>query len=403
MTKIKGIVAGVGNKETNENVITPQFDASVVDFMVGGSAIVEGLQLINKGNNVMTISGTTGSTPNVGNGDIVYYTTGYKSAYIGKNASDIKLEQTVSGISNDIIYDENSGFVKCLIAGIYPNSQVEAELSWTSPIETPILKKGIVVHKGYRGELTSDIELGSETLVYAQFVLRNNEEVTDEFNVVTTSSPLSAETIDGDTITYNLWLYNSNGRKNPALYNIPAIAEHSLTCDTVLEGGMIDSNVTGITQAVNDNSSRIATTEYVENQIAHDIDSGTVTLDLHWEIDDVENHPSFEGKVFSLATLVLQRKAKQVLAQFTMQNGITETPFSYFSATAIEKLPTGFRPTKNHYCYVGYQHNEDAFRGDSVIRVAIHKDGSINFVENDLASWTVPDEFTTVVCGWETL
>ena len=396
---IKGIVAGIGNKENNENVITPQFDASVVDFMVGGSAIVEGLQLINKGNNVMTISGTTGSTPNVGNGDIVYYTTGYKSANIGKNATNIKLSQTVGGVSNGFTYDENSGFVKCLIAGIYPNSQVKAELSWTSPIETPILTKGIVVHKGYRGEITNDIEIGSATLVYAQFVLHNNEEVTDEFNVVTTNSPLPAETIDGDTITYNLWLY-SNGRKNPALYNIPAIAEHSLTCDTVLEGGVIDSNVTGITQAVNDNSSRIATTEYVENQIEHDIGYETKTVKL--------TVTSSSGEIQDFATLTLQRKAYQVLCVLNT----TTSPVSVGNTSAegwivfTESLPEGFRPQKDTLTTCGWRVDRVNMVEYFNLAIMFHKNGAISM----RTIVTLPNLgdydnvlYGTSYIGWETL
>lgn len=410
MTEIKGIVAGIGNKEANKNVITPQFDASVVDFMVGGSAIVEGLQLINKGSNVRTIGGKTQNTPYLitGGGGAVYYSTDYIITNIGKNATNIKLEQTVAGVTNTVSYNTNTGLATCTIASNNPNSQVVAELSWETPV-APRVTKGMVVHKGYRGELLEDIENLAETKVYATFILHNDPEVTDEFKVITTNDDetLPEEDVKGNTITYNLLLY-SGGVRNPDLYDIPAIAERSLTCNTVLEGGVIDSNVIGTTQDPNDNSLRIATTKYVENQIAHDIAYDTTTIDAHWVDDWTDNI----GSQIHVASFTLQKKAKQVLINITLKDGIrtqqdpNATASSYL---AVEKIPTEYRPKVQKSIVSLIRYTKDTVNKYDLWNIIFERDGAISFCrhgyELSLSPYVpnMPAVPLTITFGWETL
>lgn len=279
---INGIVAGIGDKTTNQNVITPDFDANIIDFIVGGSAIVEGLDYIVSGNN-------------------------------------------------------------------------------------PVLKKGVVVHKGYRGELLEDIDNIAESNVYAQFVLHNDGTTIDTFSILTTNDTFSPEITEGSKKTYNLLLYK-NGERNIYLNNMPAYAYHSLTCDTVI--GTIGSSVTGTTQDLGDNSLKIATTQYVENRIAHDIGHETKTINL----TDTKSN----GEVQQFATLTLQRKAHQVVCKLDT----TTSPMSFNNVVEgwlvfNETLPVGFRPTTDILTSCGWRIDRDNMVEYYALAIVFQKSGGI--------------------------
>lgn len=395
MTEIKGIVAGVGNKETNENVITPQFDANVVDFMVGGSAIVEGLNYLGEGWNHRRVNAFSGTTPvELSNASTIMYYATIKE-YIGKGAKNISVTKGISNVPPVVIYDEETGYVTCTLYIQYPNYPIVAAISWQ--IEATLMTRGIVVHKGYRGEVTNDIDGFAGDKVYARFVLHNNPQVVDEFYIITGDEEYEAETIENGVVTYNLLLYN-NGVKNPDLYDIPAIAEHSLTCDTVLEGGVIDKKVEGYTQPVSDNSLRIATTKYVENQIAHDIAYDTTTIDLTI---------TYEGETYKPARITLQKKAKQVLC--SVNTDISEYDYPPIADLHIcnEKLPNNFLPKKDEKIFTTHTFAGTPQDRRILFVLLIEKDGTITILRwTDLVgSFNDVYEFfpTATTSGWETL
>lgn len=44
--EVLGIIAGIGDKSSNRNVITPQFDAKIRKFIIGKNAILSGLEIV---------------------------------------------------------------------------------------------------------------------------------------------------------------------------------------------------------------------------------------------------------------------------------------------------------------------------------------------------------------------
>ena len=408
--QIKGIVAGIGDKASNQNVITPDFDANIVGFMVGGSAIVKGLDYVYAGNNQKIVKATTTNTAIkvtlVGGTTQTLYRTNNIEIDIGKNATQVEISSFLE-TKNSVTYNPETGIAICQLWGLKGNTIVSAVLSWQTSGSTT-LKRGVVVHRGYRGELVEDISGISESKVYAQYVLKNNENDVDEFYIETTNGELPAEETVGSQKTYNLLLYD-NGIRNADLYDMPATAYHSLTCDTVLAGGTIDSEVTGFTQAVNNNSLKIATTQYVENQIEEEIDYGHIEMDLHFVGDWTDGL----GKEYTIAHIEMQRKAKQVIAKVSLTDGAdwAHNPNATVEETyiTVEKIPSEYRPKSNQSIILPYETKIGTTVGTTnhIWLGLFLSDGKCFFIpkNKDLSLSVTNIEYNipfTIIAGWET-
>ena len=214
-----GIVTGIGDKNNNINVITPQIDADLNKYILNKNAIIEGLQIV--GNN---------------------------------------------------------------------------------------LTAGMCVLCGYRGKLENSKAIVSSNYIYAKFTLNFNNTV-DEFDIQFTNNSYTTPTSITSAGTYYLLLYSySNGQYilNPELDTsaYPAKSHEADETDLVKSGAVIESGVTGTTQTVNDNSTKIATTKYVYNQIVEEIAADSTTIDLQI---------SYNNTNYKVATLTLKRKAKYVI------------------------------------------------------------------------------------------
>ena len=188
MATYSGIMAGIGDLETGTNVISPQFDAKVNDFIIGQNGILTGLEI-----------------------------------------------------------DTSS---KTITAGV-------------------------CIAKGYRGAIESNIDLDTTSYVYGVFKVYHDSNTLDEFYIETSSKAL---TEGGDDIlhtagTYRLRLNTANR------ISYPLNAVNSDYTDQIVVGGIIagtadgaeKNNVTAVTQPVDTSNATVATTEFVQKQVAADI------------------------------------------------------------------------------------------------------------------------------------
>jgi hypothetical protein len=163
----------------------------------------------------------------------------------------------IDAVINDFIVGENA-----IIKG----------LDWVRDI----LNAGMCQLCGYRGVLKQTITTTeTDKYVYGVFVLHFNEQREDEFYIETTSTAKTTN-VNPTSITsagtYYLLLYTNKTTTLPT-YKYPKQAHTSERARNLIAGGTIYSTATTDTAPVNDNSNRVANTEYVHNQIAAEIDA----------------------------------------------------------------------------------------------------------------------------------
>lgn len=223
MAIYKGIIAGIGDKLSGANVITPQFDARVNKFIIGQNCIFDGL----------TLSGNT-------------------------------------------------------------------------------LSAGSCLAEGYRGELSNPITLDTTAYVYGVFKVNHDSNILDEFYIETSAS---ANTTQNDILhtagIYYLLLYRNGIVQLPK--NYPAKAVYSDNTSHINDNGTLGNNVTCPTQSVNDNSTKVANTAYVHNQIVEEIgyetysgssDRGNYKVFKKANYCLLEIEARFVGNVYGVAFIV---------------------------------------------------------------------------------------------------
>lgn len=247
-----GIIAGIGDKIQGKNLITPEIDAKVYNYILGKEAIIDGLTISN----------------------------------------------------NE-------------------------------------LTKGTCILCGYRGVNTEIKPLNTsvDKYIYGKFTLHFSD-VLDEFDIETseTPKPTNVNPITIDTAgTYYLLLYVYIDGAYVKYFDLdtndyPAKAYESDEATDLISGGTIASNVTGTTQNVNDNSTKVATTEYVHNQIEEEIDANEYT----------GNFVAKNGAI--IGTYTLKRKAKFVIGVANVISG------NIGNMTGIwTTFPQGFKPKSAFY------------------------------------------------------
>lgn len=313
--QVQGIITGIGDRENNINVITPQVDAAVRHHILGHYEIIDGLNIV-----------------------------------------------TENGV--------------------------------------PVLKKGSCVLCGYQGTLTQDIQLDPtvDKYIYGRFRIYFSENINDSFSVLVVNYNASGSTVDPTVINnefndYLLRLYTYNDSLGE--YVISSHLDTALDfqylkkvysadmAEVLQNGGTIASNVTATTQSINDNSTKVATTEYVHNQIEEEI--GREIKQVYQFFSGGRDGMDWD----STATMKLEYRAKFVLIKEPLQFTVRSTPlldnqpaleqpkyiggtrltiFSSLSPYTSDYIPPKFRPKKNicigHiyfaiYDYQGYPQIDD--------------------------------------------
>lgn len=263
MQEYKGVITGIGDKLTGENLIEPQLDAYWRDFVVNSNGILSGFQL-----------------------------------------------KYVDGIFT-------------LLPGV---CQVLGYVG-TYPYEIPVAKTAIM--SGY---------------IYAVFKINHND-LADEFYIITNSTR-NPNDVPKDNILNEqgeYWLPIFKGSILTNHINYPAKAVYSDKSDSLSANGTIDSAVTAVTQPVNDDSNKVATTKYVANQIAKEIDADEIILYF-------AASPAYQQYAYAIK---LTRKAKLVVGEVI---GWVDNPnVGVLSSIGNDfTLPTGFVPKEDTTVFFSY-------------------------------------------------
>ena len=192
-----------------------------------------------------------------------------------------------------------------------------------------ILSAGTCILCGYRGTLENSQTVDGN-YVYGKFVIGVNE--TDSFSIFTSSN--STEPTDGiinptsitSAGTYYLRLY-ANGESQVDSERYPKQSHISDRANELIADGTIDSTATTETAPVNDNSKRVANTEYVQKQIVEELGYEKQVVDI-----------SRNGVGYNLT---FEKRARYCLISYniSLQSGQgIKTEF---------QVPSGFGPANN--------------------------------------------------------
>ncbi|MDE6965340.1 MAG: hypothetical protein K2O94_00025 [Clostridiales bacterium] len=205
------------------------------------------------------------------------------------------------------------------------------------------LSAGICIGQGYRGYLPTSCEIGTiYDYIYAHFKVHHDRDIEDEFWIeCTKSSTVVQNDILHNAGDYWLLLYQKvNGKWQKRIDDIkyPLRSQHSDDTMRVVEHGVLEDGVTAVTQEVGDKTDKVATTEFVQNQIAEDIDAGFFNDSKH----NVGLSTIFDVEIN------LRRRAKFVLLDVKIlikqQGSVGSSP----QGMVFIQIPEGFRPTKDY-------------------------------------------------------
>lgn len=260
------------------------------------------------------------------------------------------------------------------------------------------LTSGICVCQGYRGELPSNVTVGSSNAyIYAKFVVNHDINVVDEFSIVTSETALLNTTSDlkEKAGTYYLLLYSNNILKAERL-SYPFTAQNAELARN-LTSGTIGKDVVATTQPVDDVSDKVATTAFVLNRIDELINSGETKVSLSKQYGS----DTTAQKVVLTGDIYLYRKAKYVYAEllnFSIDVHITGTTEWTFSSSAFSQtIPSAFRPTKT----ISFGLFLSNYGKDNALRITIDTNGTITLQQFTLSS-SSGGTITPTSIGYET-
>lgn len=346
MQEYKGVITGIGDKLTGDNLIQPQLDAYWRDFVVGGNAILSGLELSKPMLSGYLAAGSNGDTANLTirnienvpiTVQIVIRTNSFSGTVQDSQTITIQANQTYTYKLSDV--RANSLYATVTFKyGSASSYEKQLVLTRTPSDSGKLLETGACQALGYLGYSTETIT-ADDTYVYGRFVIKHSDEP-DEFYIVTTDhESLRQDDILNEAGEYWLLLYEY-GEPNVNLLHYPAGAIHSDESDVLVAGGMIDSDAIAVTQKVGDNSQRVATTQYVTNQIAKEIgaddypQSATVNL---------------EGMGNTSVTVNIKHKAKMCIMSLSFKSQYSVALQSSRLLITLNK----YRPTKAVTAYMG--------------------------------------------------
>ena len=226
----------------------------------------------------------------------------------------------ITGIGNKITPEIDAVINNFIVGG----NAIIRGLDWTGYT----LNAGMCQLCGYRGVLEQTITT-TDKYVYGVFVLHFNEQREDEFYIETTSTAKTTN-VNPTSITsagtYYLLLYTNKTTTLPT-YKYPKQAHTSERARNLIASGTIDSTATTDTEPVNDNSRRVANTEYVHKQIVEELGYEKRVVDI-----------SRNGVGYNLT---FEKKARYCLISYNISAQSGQPPKTEF------QVPSGFEPANN--------------------------------------------------------
>lgn len=219
-------------------------------------------------------------------------------------------------------------------------------------LKNGVLSEGVCQLCGYRGILEKSQQIDNQGYVYGKFVINFSDEE-DRFSIYTTSHDIVTN-VNPTSITsagtYYLSLYE-NGVMVVNKYGFPKQAYKSDRAEYLIPLGTISSSATATTAPTNDNSRKVATTEYVHKQIEEELkvrDSGIIQLS-------------------NGATISIQRRADYCIATLTFPLKITV----YRGTLNLGNMPDGYIPSEAVLSSIGVDYYDNLKTGQIKLDNAI--------------------------------
>lgn len=234
----------------------------------------------------------------------------------------METEGIITGVGN-IIPPKIDAVVNDFIIGY--NTIIEGLSMRVGSDNVGVLSKGTCMLCGYRGVL-QDSMLCASRYVYGKFEIHFDESFMDKFSIYESDTYIDPPTSITREGTYYLLLYRRNLTYDDyelavTKYGYPLESLRSETSNQLSPTGTIGDGVTTPTAPVSDNSLRVANTEYVQKQIAHDINEGSTTVNIYGS----------NGSSTVIATMTLRRRAKYVIGKITQTSSYELQASPYFT------------------------------------------------------------------------
>lgn len=342
MAKKIGVVAGIGEKATNTNVIMPEFDAA--------------FRLATLSTSVLVIDGLTLSNGILKAGHVVF------EGYMCELKNDVSwgdsqqvflyLGKDDNGLVNSCWFSSEEETETITISKTIQRKRIDSntigvfndiiDVSEHMPISQASVSL-IVLPSSYEDTETATFNRVAKTIA-----------VTINRNYVNTDN-----IPDTDTAEYVLSYATKKQNYVQLIYNgLPKITDYYAypyprkcrvtdMATALVANGTIDSSATATTQPVNDSSAKVATTEFVQKQIAQDINAGSAEITAYMKSGGVDHE---------VAKIKLYRRAKNVYAVVTQTLLYENSNLTDFTGYPISfTLPSGFLPKENFKAFFTFR------------------------------------------------
>lgn len=330
MAKKIGVIAGIGDKSTDTNVIMPKFDAAfrlatlstdcvVLDGLTLSDGILKAGHAVYKGYVCELESDTVWSGTNV------FLTLGTDDNGIVNACyfSDTAQSKPIKG------YDS--------VTKTFPAGSTSVSIGGSiSPI-------GVVDASQKPTILSKNLSFPYETKS-CTFSANTNKITWWVAGQYTAGIPTAITATMNVVIQYYIYLDGvaliSDGVANSEFYTYqyPRKTRVADKATKLLASGTIDGQATATTQPVDDVSKKVATTEFVSKQIAKDIDAGTANVIVYNNLNN------------AVMNITLRRKARYVYIYVTRAVNPTASGMSIDSVHFT--IPNGFLPKSDFTAYL---------------------------------------------------
>lgn len=294
MATYRGILAGIGDKESEINVIQPEIDAALYNFMVQSNGIINGF--------------------------------GYE--LVGRQFN---------------------------------------------------LKSGVIISNGYRCALLSNVvfdfsAINATTYIYAENIINENRFIVYDTTVKTqeTSNKFLLYTISTSLQVTD----------NAASIRLPYIL-NSANSENLIANGIVASSATTPTAPVGHNTKRVANTEFVQNELAAQINSKSANINL------------LDGNGKIIGSISLKRKSKLVVGKVTI------TDYSAGTGGIKFTVPSGFEP--NVATKIALVVKNLALGNAETIFMNLATNGNATYTTNVTTNQIWSDNYKYQCFGYETL
>lgn len=336
-----GIITGIGDRKKKINLISPQLDAEVYKSIINRNGIITGLEIIGntltrgiciaegyRGELRKNADGVTqGTSTSVSNRYSV--TVGTTPSYQDETGVDHYTGSTTA------TFDEGVNIVSA-------EARNTAMTATFSKNVLTIYGDSVIAGSSVSG-IVDIIYMKGGSYIYGKFVVNHDFNTPDHFSVLILDAPLAYENDDilHEPGTYYLPLYEA-GFKAVDEKNYPKYCAHADYAKVIRENGTLGAGTVAVTQPVDDNSDKVATTEYVANQIKKDIDFKEETVQAY-DISDNKSLPVY---------LKFRRKAKMVVVNVYQTRDLEIGEVDSHGGKICFSIPSGFEPKNDIYFMV---------------------------------------------------